>query len=332
MTDLNDFIYTDGVHDVLALYVNKLVAGNLRGELTNVETMAADKTLTDADFPSQFLNPNGSNRVVKLPTKAAINHLFFVAHTGSANTVTVKNSDASVTLGVLAAGEVMLAVSGGATKEYAGIKTATDLSVYLLRSGLSEWDEQGSDPTTPAANKWKLFFKAGGLYLVDDAGVVTGPLGVPIAPTPSVVVQAKHYQMGAVATTTTLIPADDTIPQNTEGSEFLSLAITPTSATNKLLIEATLNVANSAAGFLSGALFQDSTVSALAAGLSFQPVNEMRQIAIRHEMVAGTTSATTFKVRGGGSAAGTTTLNGLAGGRIFGGVCISSLRITEIKV
>lgn len=46
---------------------------------------------------------------------------------------------------------------------------------YLLKSGLREWDEQGSDPSTPASNKWKLYMKAAGLHLIDDAGTVTGP-------------------------------------------------------------------------------------------------------------------------------------------------------------
>ena len=46
----------------------------------------------------------------------------------------------------------------------------------LMKDGLTEWDEQASDPTTPASGKWVLYFKAGGLFLEDDAGAVTGPL------------------------------------------------------------------------------------------------------------------------------------------------------------
>jgi hypothetical protein len=37
--------------------------------------------------------------------------------------------------------------------------------------------EEGSTPTTPPVNKWKIYFKSGGLYIVDDAGHETGPLG-----------------------------------------------------------------------------------------------------------------------------------------------------------
>lgn len=48
---------------------------------------------------------------------------------------------------------------------------------YLLTTGLREWPEQGSDPTTPATGYWALYFKAAGLHYIDDGGVVTGPLG-----------------------------------------------------------------------------------------------------------------------------------------------------------
>ncbi len=52
-----------------------------------------------------------------------------------------------------------------------------DHTLYLLASGLREWDEQGGDPSTPSTGKWKLYFKSGGAYIIDDAGAVTGPLG-----------------------------------------------------------------------------------------------------------------------------------------------------------
>lgn len=38
--------------------------------------------------------------------------------------------------------------------------------------------ERASAPTTPATGDWKVYFKAAGLFIVDDAGVELGPLGV----------------------------------------------------------------------------------------------------------------------------------------------------------
>jgi hypothetical protein len=37
--------------------------------------------------------------------------------------------------------------------------------------------EEASAPSTPASGKWKAYFKSDGLYIIDDAGVETGPVG-----------------------------------------------------------------------------------------------------------------------------------------------------------
>ena len=57
------------------------------------------------------------------------------------------------------------------------------------------------------------------------------------------VVQMVYSLYGALATTTTILPGlnDDTIPQITEGGEFMSKAITPRSASNKLRIDVVFN-------------------------------------------------------------------------------------------
>lgn len=147
-------------------------------------------------------------------------------------------------------------------------------------------------------------------------------------------VQVVAAQTGAVGTGTTIIPLDDTIPQITEGDQYLAQAITPTNASNYLEIEVHCMLATSAvSGFMTAALFQDSTANALAAATQYVGSNNaMIHVSLKHRMLAGTTSATTFRVRCGGNNAGTTTFNGQAGGRIFGGVMASSITITEIKV
>lgn len=146
-------------------------------------------------------------------------------------------------------------------------------------------------------------------------------------------VQAVHTQSGAKVSGTTIVPSDDTIPQNTEGVEIITLAVTPTSATNKLVIECLLEVSYSVAATIIAALFQDTTAGALSAGqIQITASNQRGQVRVYHEMVAGTTSETTFKIRAGGHTAGTITINGAADARELGGVLISYLRVTEIAV
>lgn len=146
------------------------------------------------------------------------------------------------------------------------------------------------------------------------------------------VVQAVNTETGAVATGSTSIPSDDTIPQNTEGDQYLSQAITPTSASNKLLVEALLTLSTASAGYAIAALFQDLTANALAAATSqTTTANGLVQVFLRHEMTSGTVSSTTFKIRAGCSAGGTVTLNGVSAARKLGGVLLSWIRVTEFR-
>lgn len=144
------------------------------------------------------------------------------------------------------------------------------------------------------------------------------------------VLQRVGTQTGAVATGTTVLPLDDTIPQNTEGDQYMSLTITPKSATSILVIESNSYASHSVAGAITAALFQDSTADALAAGWNIISSNNfVAGITLRHQMTSGTTSATTFKIRIGGPSAGTTTFNGNSGARRYGGVLASNIMITE---
>lgn len=146
------------------------------------------------------------------------------------------------------------------------------------------------------------------------------------------VVKIANTQTGAVATGTTTIPWDDTIPQNTEGTEFMTLAFTPANAANTLIIEVLANVDVSAVNYCIGALFKDSDANALAAAAVYQEgASRAMQIQFTHKMTAGTTSPITFRFRAGTGGAATMTFNGEVGARKFGGVMASSITITEIK-
>lgn len=148
------------------------------------------------------------------------------------------------------------------------------------------------------------------------------------------VVQHQHSSSSAVDTTTTNIPIDDTVPQITEGKEALTVTITPKSASNLLIIEATaiLSAGNSGTS-ASIALFQDATANALAASAGHWPeANHMQPVSLQYRMAAGTTSATTFRLRYGPSAGDTCTLNGFSSARKFGAISKTTLTVTEYRV
>lgn len=150
---------------------------------------------------------------------------------------------------------------------------------------------------------------------------------------PGDTVQAVVSQTGAVATGSTSIPADDTIPQNTEGDQYMSQAITPVSAGNLLEIESQTILASPVTnGAIIAALFQDSTASALAvaAANANASASVPLSVPLAHHMLAGVTASTTLKIRAGTTTGGTNTFNGAASARQYGGALASFLKIKEI--
>ena len=148
--------------------------------------------------------------------------------------------------------------------------------------------------------------------------------------TPNPVVQIVNTNSGAVNTGTTTLPFDDTIPQITEGDQYMTLAITPKSTTNKLLIIAVGYFASNATANFTMALFQDATANALNAAHHTVGSDSIVPMTLVHYMAAGTTSATTFRIRAGNSASGTTTFNGSSAARKLGGILKSSITIIEL--
>lgn len=147
-------------------------------------------------------------------------------------------------------------------------------------------------------------------------------------------IQVVYSATGAVATGTgTYTNLADTVPTTSNGDQYMSLAITPTNTINRLWIESVLYGSSSTNSNSIMALHQDSTANALAAGPVY--TNNSTAVAtnkIQYDMAAGTTSATTFKIRAGTDASngGTFTFNGSSGSRRLGGVLQSYIRITEI--
>ena len=144
--------------------------------------------------------------------------------------------------------------------------------------------------------------------------------------------QLRHKRDGAYAAGAATIPNDNTIPQNTEGTEFISQAITPRSAINLLEIESNIHADSPSNDNLTAALFQDTTANALAATTQNNGGAAYRSESfLSYRMLAGTVSSTTFKIRAGGSVSAAR-FNSSAGAAIMGGTLASYLKITEIMV
>jgi hypothetical protein len=145
------------------------------------------------------------------------------------------------------------------------------------------------------------------------------------------VIQIVEATTTTSGSTATVIPNDNTIPQNTEGGEVLTKAITPSSAINKLYIDAYLPIVDgSAAAVLTAALFQDTAANALtSACTSNSAANYPKTLLVSHSMTAGIASSTTFKLRFGPNGNTGYWLR-TAGGDYFNGTATARIKIAEV--
>lgn len=135
------------------------------------------------------------------------------------------------------------------------------------------------------------------------------------------------------------IPHDDTIPQNTEGSEILTVTHTPNSSSNYIIVEGCAQLyVNNPNPVLTAAIFKNSDVNAIGAQvvLGGQDPSNLNRLSVVYPVVApfvaGTTSAITFKMRAG-SNAGDCGYNRASVGsaRALGGSMYTMLKVTEYK-
>jgi hypothetical protein len=176
---------------------------------------------------------------------------------------------------------------------------------------------------------WETGLAAAGTW---SAGPTRKQLFGPNVRLPGDTIQLQGNETGAVAAGATLTPLDDTIPQITEGDQYMSQAITPTSAANLLAIEALfMGNSNNASAVVIVALHQDAIANALAVTYAQMPLAAGRMIIpLSKVMLAGITVATIFRIRAGQIVAGSLTFNGTGGIRELGGGLTSYLRVREI--
>jgi hypothetical protein len=156
--------------------------------------------------------------------------------------------------------------------------------------------------------------------------------GQAVVASAQVIVDRAYAEYTSSTDLTAVLPNDDTIPQNTEGTQILSVTITPKTTTNRLRVSFQGQGSGTVHGNGAGsAIFRDSGANAIdarsitATGVSY--AFQMNQVI---EVVAGSVAATTFNVRVGPSA-GTLRMNGFAASaRVMGGVSRATLLVEEI--
>jgi len=141
------------------------------------------------------------------------------------------------------------------------------------------------------------------------------------------VIDVKYFITTAMATGTGAIPYDNTIPQITEGTQYMALSYTPKKVGSLLKIDVVANYGCSSAGMDTMALFNGSANAIATSGLA-SAANVIPRC-LTAFVTTSSLSAIPFTVRIGTNGA-TVTLNGSSGVVYFGGTLSSSITVTEI--
>lgn len=197
--------------------------------------------------------------------------------------------------------------------------TGAAASGLVTASGLTQSTARMLGRTTAATGAVEEISIGKGLTLAGGSLSVSGRL----------VAQIQTFQTGTVALGTTVIPADNTIPQITEGDQYFSLAFTPTNASSTLEIDVQWIGSNGAGSTTTVALFEVGTANALAAAGHAPGSLSLMSVPLKHLVSAGSTSARTYTVRAGSSSGSTLTFNGVSAGQFYGGIIGSRITVKE---
>jgi len=129
-----------------------------------------------------------------------------------------------------------------------------------------------------------------------------------------------------------VIPNDDTIPQITEGTQILTLNISPQFSTSQIrLTFSGFGAVDTLGNTLSAALFRAGTTDCLQATTALMAIAGQRaNLPLNWVDSPATTSSVTYSIRAGPDG-GVGRMNGGASSRVFGGKAACTLVAQEIK-
>jgi hypothetical protein len=171
---------------------------------------------------------------------------------------------------------------------------------------------------------------------VEEITVGTGLTlaGGSLAVSSGTIVDRAYTEYTTYAALTAQIPLDDTIPQNSEGTQILSASITPKTATNRVRVRAVVRglIQDSANRVGTVSLFRGAGADAIAAtnGSLYAGGAQIAQtLVLEFEDSPASTSSQTYNIRVGPSG-GTLYINGNSSARLYGGVMRATLVLEEI--
>jgi len=189
------------------------------------------------------------------------------------------------------------------------------------------------DALSPMTTNGDLITRAVGvnsrLAIGTSGQVLTVVGGLPSWATPSSsVLQIVSVSNVAFSSSAATTPFDDTIPQSSEGVQVLTVNITPSNNTSKLVVQGVIMASCPSADSLITSLFSGG-VNAIYANMIAVGAGQLETIDVLHKFTPGSTSTLTMSIRVGCVVGAGINFNGDGGGRKFGGVSTCWMVITE---
>ena len=168
---------------------------------------------------------------------------------------------------------------------------------------------------------------------VNAARELFGTLSATGLPTGVIVARTVATPYTTNADLSTAIPADDTVPMDSEGTQILTVAHAMQAPTNRLVIRFQGWGSGGDASQLAAALISSTATLAIAAhGVKSQASDNPILFGLTHEYSSGATTSVTYSIRVGPQTAGAAMrMNGITSTRRFGGVSAFTLVIEEVK-
>ena len=236
---------------------------------------------------------------------------------------------------VVTPGRQNTAITTAATTD---ILAAPGSGVYRSLKSLNVRNKHASSPVAVTilfnqnGTPFELFqteLRAGfSLRYSEEVGFTTFP-DIP----PGVIIQTTYAETSAMLNPTATIPMDNTIPQNTEGTEVLTNTITPKRASSRIRTRFQGFLGAGHVSFVTVALFKDSDANAIQVGVNVVAgAGYSSQTSLEYEHAPATTSLITYKIRVGAHTAGTTRFNNATGVALYGGAMKATMICEEIVV
>lgn len=279
-------------------------------------------TLTNAGTQAVFVidgvTPVATNRIlIKNQTNAFENGIYTLTNVGSISTnwILTRATDYDEP-SEINPGDYVITNEGTINAELSWVQTATIVTIGTDDINFSPFGEAGNQFLKVQNNLSDLLSVP---QAISNLGFVNA------------LVKIGSVTVSSLVVTSGIISVGDTIPQNTSGTQVMSLSYTPLNSSNMLEIDVIVQTSCVDSAQVTAALFQDSIPSALCAGGcdGEDTGTRINTISFKKVIPAGTTSPITFKVRLGSSGGGNCYFNGQTGARSWGGVSGSSITVKE---